>query len=463
MQLKLQEIGQAMHGVGDYDAHPELEVSRIQTDSRLVEPGDLFVCIPGERFDGHSFAREAVHKGAAGVVVERPLMDLHSEIPMILVQSSVQALGLLAAEWRERFAGQVVAVTGTAGKTTVKEIVASILATGGTVGRNYKNWNNEIGVPQSILGFTGREDHWVLEAGISRSGDMEVLGRILRPDVAVITNVGAAHLEGLIDLEGVAREKMALASFVQPGGKLVVSADYPQLEQAHRLAPQLEVVRFSLSGREARYRSSKGIPDSDSETRYDLDLDGRACAVQTGLFGTHAQENILAAASTAHELGFDCAAIQDGVKQACIPEHRSQIMRIGPYVLIDDSYNANPLSMRCALDSAAELAGEDPLILVLGQMKELGDRSRSAHEELGRMAARARPDVVFFSGEDHDAVRTGFEAEGGGGAMLMADTRDDFLKLWRKNRIRKGTILVKGSRGCGLERYVTALTQELQG
>jgi len=463
MQLGLHEIGQAMQGVGDYDAHPELVVNRIQTDSRLVEPGDLFVCIPGQRFDGHSFAREAVHKGAAGIVVERPLMDLHSEVPMILVQNSIHALGLLAAEWRKRFTGTVVAVTGTAGKTTVKELIASILATRGAVGRNYKNWNNELGVPQSMLGFTGREDVWVLEAGVSNPGDMEVLGRMLRPDLAVITNVGAAHLEGLIDLDGVAREKMRLAWFVQPGGKVVASADYPQLDLGHDLSSRREVVLFSLCGRQARYHCREGASAAGRDHGYVLDLDGRECHVHSELFGTHARENILAAASAASELGFDCAAIQEGVSQACIPEHRSQVIRIGPYVLIDDSYNANPLSMHCALESAAALAGQDPLILVLGEMKELGESSKSAHEELGRMAARVQPEVLFFSGEDQDSVRKGFEAEAPGGTFLSAETTGAFLELWRRSRVGKGIILVKGSRGCGLERYVSALTQELEG
>jgi UDP-N-acetylmuramoyl-tripeptide--D-alanyl-D-alanine ligase len=459
MRLTLQEIGQAMHGVGDYDAHPDLAISRIQTDSRLVEPGDLFVCIPGERFDGHSFAREAVHKGAAGVVVERPLMDLHSEVPMILVQNSIHALGHVAAECRRRFTGTVVAITGTAGKTTVKEFIASILSTGGEVGRNYKNWNNEIGVPQSILSFSGREDFWVLEAGVSNKGDMEILARMIRPDLAVITNVGAAHLEGLRDIHGVAREKMTLASFLQASGTLVVSADYPALAIPEEISMAVEVVTFSLGAGQARYGLSQDEAAPGEELV--LDLDGQTCAVHTDLFGAHNQENILAAAAAVHVLGFDCQAIQEGVRQACIPEHRSQVSRIGPYVLIDDSYNANPLSMHCALNSARDLAGDEPLILVLGEMKELGASSPSAHVELGRMAARTGAEILFFTGEHHEAVRKGFQDEAPGKTMLIADTVDEFRRQWKRGRVRKGVILVKGSRGVGLERYVSVLNREL--
>ncbi|MFW6314593.1 MAG: Mur ligase family protein [Desulfohalobiaceae bacterium] len=203
--MTLAEVGRAMQAVGEYEDHSEQQVQRIQTDSRLVEPGDLFVCLQGENLDGHNFARDAVHKGALGVVSEKPLWDLHIEVPVLLVQSSLQALGQLAAYWRSKFQGRVLAVTGSAGKTTVKELLASILGQRSQVGKNFKNWNNELGLPLSILGFSCREQYWVLEAGISKKGDMDILGQILNPDLALVVNVGPAHLQGLQDLGGPAR------------------------------------------------------------------------------------------------------------------------------------------------------------------------------------------------------------------------------------------------------------------
>ena len=459
MQLSLPQIGRAMQAVGDYEGCHDLVATRVQTDSRLVQPGDLFVCIQGERFDGHTFAREAVHKGALAVVVERPLMELTSEVPMLLVQSSLKALADLAALWRSLFSGQVVAVTGTAGKTTVKELVAAILEHKGRVGKNFKNWNNQLGVSLSILGMNGREDYWVLEAGISEQGEMDCLAAVLAPDVAVVVNVGPAHLQGLHSVAGVAREKAKLVQAVPGQGAAVVSRDYPELIQALPHTPDLQVITFSIQADGPAEAVLAPDPCGCGQVVC-LNREGESLAVQVGQT-PWIEENILAAVCTASLVGASPAAIRAGLDQARLPEHRGHVHTLGGFTLIDDCYNANPLSMRLALHRARARAGGKPLVLILGEMKELGTEAHRSHHELGALAAGVQADHLLYYGAYAPEVASGFTAEGQG-SLHFFDNEEQFVGVWRDLEMESGLILVKGSRGCGLERFVHLLEQELQ-
>jgi UDP-N-acetylmuramoyl-tripeptide--D-alanyl-D-alanine ligase len=234
---------------------------RVQTDSRKVEPGDLFVCIKGERFDGHAYAAQAVAKGAVAVIAEIEAAQLPAELeaPVLRVENSVVALGKLAAHHRSKTKACVIGVTGTAGKTTVKEMIAAICSLAGPTAYNYKNLNNQIGLPVSMLDASGEEKFWVFEAGISQPHDMDELGAILGPNVAVIINVGPAHLEGLGDVAGVARYKSRLFHYLRPGGVGVYSLDNHELEDT---APKQwpRAVGFSCRGRAARFKAESVEP-----------------------------------------------------------------------------------------------------------------------------------------------------------------------------------------------------------
>ena len=462
MKLSLTQIGRAMQAVGDYENSQDLVALRVQTDSRLVQPGDLFVCIAGQRLDGHNFAREAVHKGALAVVVERPLLDLSSEVPMLLVQDSIQALADLAAYWRRQFQGRVVAVTGTAGKTSVKEMTASILAQGAVVDKNYKNWNNLLGVSLSVLGMHGREDYWVLEAGVSERGEMDDLAAVLAPDVAVMVNVGPAHLQGLQSVDGVAREKSRLIEAVPPGGAALVSRDYPELVQAMPGRKDIQVWTFSTrADSQADFRlvhmgrgQAQGyeLHIQDGQGGFDVHLPGDRCWIG---------ENVLTAACVTRFLGCPVPEIQAGLSDLRLPEHRGHMITCGPITILDDCYNANPLSMRWALDWAGEKAGSGQLVLILGEMKELGDRSETCHRDLGFWAGKTGAAHVFFYGSYEQAVRQGYE-RAGGQSLHAIKGQEEFIHLWRELGIDSGLVLVKGSRGCALERFVHLLQQELR-
>ena len=460
MKLSLAHIGHAMQAVGDYENSQDLIASGIQTDSRLVQPGDLFVCISGQRFDGHNFAREAVHKGALGVVVERPLLDLSTEVPMFLVHDSMQALTDLAAYWRRQFQGRVIGVTGTAGKTSVKEMVAAILQQRGAVGKNYKNFNNQLGLSLSILAMNGREDYWVLEAGVSEKKEMEVLADVLIPDLAVIVNVGPAHLQGLDSVAGVAREKAKLVQAVPDGGAAVFSLDYPELTQVIFGREDISGCSFSLhpEGKADLYLDHE---DKDAAGDYRLAIKGQEARIELCLPKGRSwiKENVLAAVSVAWYLGVPASEIQNGMNQVKLPEHRGQILTCGGLTILDDCYNANPLSMRWALDWAREKAGSGDLVLILGEMKELGDQAEASHWDLGTWAAETGAGHVVYFGGHEQSVCQGFE-QAGGGALHLVQSEEQFARLWPQLNVHSAVILVKGSRGCALERFVQLIQQE---
>ncbi len=460
MNMSLSEIGRVLGAVGDYTLFRDLLVTGVSTDSRSVRPGDLFVCLSGNRFDGHHFVWEAVHKGAAAVLVERPLMDFNGEIPLLLVKDSLQALGRLAAEWRRRFQGLVLGITGTAGKTTVKEFLSSILATRSRVGKNHKNWNNRLGLPLSILGFSSREQYWVLEAGVSEKHEMEDLASILKPDLAILVNVGPCHLEGLGDVDGVAAEKCRLFASVPSGGSGLVGRDYPEIFAHLPEREDLQLLSFSATESGGLY-TGRCLQTSASESRFSLQLQQGELQVAIPYSGRFMLENVLAAAAAADVLGLDRDSIQAGLASAQLPEHRCQIQDLGKFQIIDDCYNANPLAMRCAISNVAEIRGEAPLVLVLGEMKELGTFGPKAHAALGEMAAQTDcAGVIYYGGYSED-VRSGFERAGGRGNFEPIGSKREFRDVWRRWGLEEGFVFFKGSRGCGLEALLEILVQEI--
>lgn len=460
MNMTLAQAAAAMNACGDIDpALQERYIAAVRTDSRAVRPGDLFVCLPGAKFDGHNFVEQAVASGAIAVLAERPLPEIMDRVPVLMVTDSLAALGRLGAYWRSRTSATVVAVTGSAGKTTVKEMLASILAEVGETARNYKNFNNQLGVPMCMLDFTGDERFWVLELGISQPHDMNELGAIVRPDRAVIGNIGPAHLEGLGDLDGVARCKTDLLAFVADGGRAYVSMDYPQLWQAATSRFAL-TVGFSTTGRSDRF-SARYLGHNEEGGQYELVLDGERVDITMPLCGAYQAENMLAAATAAHDLGADPEHIARGLRGAALPEHRSACLPVGGWTLVDDAYNANPLAMHRAVDSAADMAGSAPLVLVLGAMRELGDTAADLHRELGRAIAATPAQAVFYEGEHAEDVAAGLGNGEWPGQFVRLSSPEAFPEAFGALGLDGGVVLFKGSRSTQMERYVQSLSDWL--
>ncbi|MEW5773822.1 MAG: UDP-N-acetylmuramoyl-tripeptide--D-alanyl-D-alanine ligase [Thermodesulfobacteriota bacterium] len=461
MQLSLAEIAAATGAYGDTESSSELMLAGVSTDSRTVEPGQLFVCLRGERFDGHAFARDAVAKGASAVLAERPLPEVMGLVPVMVAPDSLAALGRLAGFWRARTRAKVAALTGSAGKTTVKELLAAALAESGATAKTRGNLNNRIGAPMTMLACTGQERFWVLELGINYKGEMAELAGVVRPDLAVIHNIGPAHLEGLGDLAGVAREKASLLRFLAPGGEAVVSMDHPLLWQEARTILE-RPVGFSCRGKDAAY-AGRVLGREGHLTRFGLLLAGEELEVALPLVGAHFCENVLAAAAAAHRLGASVEQIGRGLARAELPAGRFRCVETPGGCVIDDSYNANPLSMRASLDAARELAGGRPLVLVLGEMRELGPSAPAEHRALGRAVAASPARALFWRGGYGEDVRQGLDNGGWKGVFATVDSEAELASRLDRLGLEGPVILVKASRSLGLDRYAAALAAGRKG
>ncbi|WP_211922099.1 UDP-N-acetylmuramoyl-tripeptide--D-alanyl-D-alanine ligase [Desulfolutivibrio sulfodismutans] len=456
--MTLSDILAATGAVGDLGDVGNPVFDGVCTDSRAVTPGRLFVCIPGARFDGHHFAAEAVAKGAGAILADRPMPELASRVPVLLVKDTVTALGRLAGYWRRKTTAKVVAVTGSAGKTTVKELLAAILSEVGPTSKNYKNFNNLIGLPLSILSAGMDDAFWVMELGVSIPGEMRDLAAMAAPDVAVVVNVGAAHLEGFGDVAGVAREKCELLRAVAKGGAALAGMDHPELwDEARRVFPR--VMGMSTKGLDAPYRAAYLGPREEGGL-FSVRLCGLEMELALPYRGGHFAENILAAAACAHLLGADEGAIRRGLAAAAIPEQRFCCRRHGCFTVVDDTYNANPLSMRRALEAGAEMAAGGAFVPVLGEMLELGAVTREEHVRLGEYVAGLHPAAVFFSGVSAQAVAEGLAGAGYAGPVFTVASPSEFLKAFTGLGLTGGVVLFKGSRSMRMEAYASALCQD---
>lgn len=453
MKLTLAELRKRLTGDAAGFSGERL-VAGVSTDTRSIVPGQAFFCLRGPNFDGHDFAAAAVGKGASVVVAERPLA---LKAPVVLVEDALKALGRLARSLRDETRARVVGITGTAGKTTVKEMLALVLGNAGlSVARNHKNLNNQVGLPLSMLAAEGREDVWVMEVGISRPHDMAELGGILAPDLALVTNVGPAHLEGLKSLAGVARAKASLFKYVRRGGTCLACRDYRTLRE--EAAKAAKGVRWfsTRNGRAEFFCRFTGI-GADGRGRFELKAAGRMIAAELPLFGAHQAENLAAVAAAAHCLGVGPDAVAAGLAEFSAQDQRFALKKAGGWLIVDDSYNANPLSMARAVETAKALAGSKPLVLVLGDMKELGAKARAAHERLGKALREIAPAAVFFQGEHAGDVAAAFGSNGSAGRIKAVSTPEEVAETLRALALPPGVALVKGSRSCRMERHVESL------
>lgn len=438
------------------DAH----ITHATTDSREVRPGSLFICLPGSKVDGHDFAASAAANGALAIISAKEL-DI-PQTTVFKVADPVNALLRLGRAWRDKTRARVVCITGTAGKTTLKDTLNSILEVAGSTASTPLNHNNQIGMPMAELAATGSEDYWILEAGISHAGDMDDLGFAAAPDLGIILNVGTGHTAGLGDC-GVAWHKTRLLKYLSKNGMALASADYPEL-----------VRECGKSGILVNYFSVN--PDSDARFKvigrdpgkglFTLDLQGEILTVKTPFMGEYGAEIAIAAATAARLLGVDMDSVQRGFACAQPPKGRFTLEQINGWLVLDDTYNANPLSMRRMLEAAARCAKDKgmPLIAVLGEMGELGSESEKCHEELGRLLSDIDPEVIWWKGGHLENVRSGYASGGGSREILSSSSREEFVTQWLKKLDHhvipaRATLIFKGSRANRLDEYLTAFRQ----
>ncbi len=431
----LQRIAQAL-GDGPSDARP---IAGITTDTRKVRPGECFVALKGETFDGHDYLREAVAAGAAALVVHDPRLAATLGVPVFAVDDTLIALGMLGRYRRLAWQRPVIAVGGSNGKTSTKELLKAVLGSRFTVHATTGNLNNRIGVPLTLLALDDAADVAVIEAGTNIPGEIAILRDLILPDMAVVTTVQEEHLEGLGDLAGVMAEEMSLTDDIDVA---VVPAGEPNVvAEASRRASR--VVAAGLTG-------AHGLnPDGSGW----IDLDG--VRLQSPLRGMHNLRNAALALEVGREFGLSAAAMAEGLAAMTLPPMRSNVGPLGRALLLNDAYNANPGSARAAIALLADVGQGRQRVAVLGTMRELGIHAPVKHREVAEAALAAGHDLVCGIGDFAVALES---IAPGDPRVITAGDVGDLWPLLEPRLQRDAAILLKASRGVKLERLVPILT-----
>jgi UDP-N-acetylmuramoyl-tripeptide--D-alanyl-D-alanine ligase len=444
----LQSVADAVGGQiqsGD----PDGEIGTIVIDTRTLQPGDFFIALRGERFDGHAFVADAFAKGAAGALVDRPIRDAHAgSAAVVRVADTTRALQDLAHAIRLNSGTRVVAITGSAGKTTTKEAIAEFLSTRFRVVKNKGNLNNHIGLPLSLLQLRERPEVAVMELGMNHAGEIRTLAAVTEPNVRVWTNVGDAHIGFFGSVDAIADAKAEILEGARPDDVLVCNADDPRIAaRSHSFAGR--IVTFGTSARAV-------VRAGDIE---DLGVDGmRArlttpageCVIATPLLGRGNLDNVLAATAVALEFGIPLEDISAAAMRLKPADRRGAVRRLrGGVVLIDDSYNSSPDALRQALDVLTREERATRKVAVLGEMLELGDRSPALHQESGRRAAAAGLRLLIAVGGDGArALADAAVAAGMPAASVSYFEKSELAAPAAAAAVTAGDlVLVKGSRG----------------
>jgi UDP-N-acetylmuramoyl-tripeptide--D-alanyl-D-alanine ligase len=440
-------------------------VEGVSTDTRTLPAGSLFVALRGERFDAHDHLAEAAARGAAAAIVAEAWLAARPAgaappLPLLAVQDTLAALGAVARHHRRRFAMPMVAVTGSNGKTTTREMIAAILATRGPVLKTEGNLNNEVGVPLTLLGLDATHLSAVIEMGMSHPGEIARLAAIAEPQVGVVTLAAPAHLEGLGTVEAVADAKAELYQGLPAGGVVVASADDPRMLKRALASGRRMLTFASGRGRRGDVVVLEVRPPAGDGLRFVLGIGNRELEIHVpALVGAHNARNAAAAACAAVALGSSDREIVRGLAAVRPVGRRLRVERLPSGVLlVDDCYNANPASMTAALEVLRDLAaaGGGRAVAALGDMLELGAFEAEAHRALGAEAARAGVAVLAAFGP---RARLAAEAAREAGLADTFHTEDpEALAAFVRGRLRPADVLlVKGSRGMKLERLVEAL------
>ena len=431
-------------------------------DSRSIDPNDMFVAIVGEVHDGHAFIGDVVKQGARGLMVnsekarDLPIATWQTQhIACVAVRDTTRALGDLAAFHRARTKAQLVAITGSNGKTTTRQMTASVVARKFNTLSTIGNYNNQIGVPLTLLRIASGHRWAVVELGTNSPGEIARLAQICAPDIGVITNVGPAHLEGLGSLDGVMHEKGSLLDHLKSEGKAVLNADDRRVA---KIATRTKkgVLFYGLSDK-AGIRAT-AVDEKVSGISFNLDLPEESVTVDLKVAGHFMVVNALAAAAVGHMLGLSAAEIKVGLETFEPVWGRMNILQTANGIhIIDDTYNANPDSMHAAITTLASLRANNRSVFIAGDMLELGAQTESLHRQVGVWTATANINKLLVTGEYADAVAGGAREAGMPSANIFIGSQENILDAL-KDTLKPGDwVLVKGSRGAHMDLIVEGI------
>ncbi len=438
MSQVAQVLGATLYG-------DDVLMTGVSKDTRDIRPGDLYVALKGERFDGHQFVAEANLSGAVGALVSD---DLSLDVPQVQVDDTRVALGQLAAHWRRQFGGKLIGITGSNGKTSVKEMCSKILSDhvgASAVLATKGNLNNDIGLPMTLLELTGQHQFAVVEMGANHVGEIDYLTKIACPDVALVNNAGPAHLEGFGSLENIAKAKAEIYNGLSDDGIAVLNKDDAFAPFWQDYCSEMKTVSFSMLDESADVYAKHIEGD-----RYQIIAGVEKAELTLNVPGKHNVMNALAAVAVTYSLGLSLQAIVSSLSafeniQGRLTARRSAL----GFQVIDDTYNANPLSVAAAIEVLAAMSGQGNTVLVLGDMAELGKDADRLHGEMGSKAKSAGIDALYATGRlSENAV----DAFGEGGFYFK--NKNELIKALKKKLTADAVVLVKGSRSAAMEEVV---------
>jgi UDP-N-acetylmuramoyl-tripeptide--D-alanyl-D-alanine ligase len=430
-------------------------ISRVSTDSRTLQAGDLFVPLRGENFDGHKFIQQAAECGAVGAMVEEKWSGKTQEnFALVRVADTLIGYQALAAHYRASLPLKVIAITGSNGKTSTKDFVAAVLGRKFRVTKTEGNFNNHVGLPQTMLAAKRDDEIAVWEIGMNHPGEIAALAKLAAPDVAIITNVGIAHIEFMGTRDAIAEEKGALAQAVAVNGTVILNADDPFTESISKRTP----AKIVLAGIENGSVRAVDISQSATGSEFTILEGAHRCRAQLPVPGVHMVQNAILAVAAGRVFGVSIEECAVGLASTPLTKARLQIKEIGGIQFIDDSYNANPDSMKAALRTLMELDSDGRRIAVLGEMGELGTESEGGHREVGEAAAALRVDELIAVGPlgatiARAAVKAGLKNS------VAVNSQEEAAGLLEKNAAPGDLVLIKGSRAARMERVLEEFTK----
>ena len=460
MDLKISEILEATKGLL-LTADCKKIIGEISTDSRKISDNCLFIPLKGNNHDGHDYIQSSLESGAAAALVEKGagiqsiLKQKHPDKTIVEVDCTLKALGDIANFWRRKFKTTIIAITGSNGKTTTKEIAYNILNRKLKTIKSPGNWNNLIGVPLSLFQLDGKQDAAIIEMGMSEKGEIRRLAEIAEPQIALITNIGPSHLENFSSIDDIKAAKGELFINLEPEHTAIINNDDQRvLSLADKTA-----AKTLFFGQNSGNICSENITDHKAQgMEYDLIIEDKKTHIKTAHQSRQFFSNDLAAAAIAHAAGIDIEDIKKGLESSTIVQGRMERIETGDITIINDTYNANPVSMDAALNSLSKMSGYTHKLAVLGDMLELGTDSERFHKTAGEKAAKANLDYLFLFGSFALDIKKGAVSAGMAENKISVFEDIEALNQSVKKHLQKGdVILIKGSRGMQLERVVCSI------
>ncbi|MGM0436878.1 MAG: UDP-N-acetylmuramoyl-tripeptide--D-alanyl-D-alanine ligase [Bacillota bacterium] len=451
-ELSIKKIREAVGGK-IVQGNPEAKVKNVCIDSRILKEEDLFIAIIGERFDGHSFIEEAVNKGAKAVIVDRSIKP-YPNLSIIRVKDTTEALQDLAHFNRMRYKDlKVVGVTGSVGKTTTKDMLAWVLKQKYKVLKSEGNYNNHYGLPLSLLSLEGDEDIAVLEMAMSNIGEIKKLAEIAKPEIGVVTNVGQAHLENLDNVANVAEAKKELIEGLPEKGLAVLNYDNDYVRKMDSAFTGKKIIYYGLQDSADIYASNIKHNYENKNIEFELFFKDEKKDIVINKPGEHNIYNALAAISIAREFDVDWDLIKESFKNLDFSSLRLDIREKDDFTVINDSYNANPLSMKAAIDVLKDISKKRS-IAVLGDMLELGPKKEEAHYEVGKYLAKKNIDILITVGDLGEIIANAAEDYMENENIYRVENNKNAYEILNELKEKEDCILVKGSRKMKMEEIV---------